>query len=99
MLKPLDIEEFNIATAAERAFLTALDGSCRTPIAALARIEGGRLNFLGEVLTPDGKHRWRRHGDSAATMADAMALGTTLGKDIRKEAGALYSAHFGDKGW
>jgi len=98
-LKTLDIAEYNIATAAERAFLAALDGSCRTPIAALARIEGGRLNLLGEVLTPDGKHRWRRTGDGAATMADAMALGAKLGTDIRKEAGPLYSAHFGDQGW
>jgi hydroxymethylbilane synthase len=98
-LKPLDIAEFNIATAGERAFLAALDGSCRTPIAALARIEGGRLNFIGEVLTPDGKHRWRRTGDCAATLHDAMALGAKLGTDIRQEAGPLYSAHFGDKGW
>ena len=98
-LKALDIEAFNIATAAERAFLAALDGSCRTPIAALARIEGGRLNFIGEVLTPDGKHRWRRDGDCAATMDAAMALGARLGADVRAEAGPLYSAHFGDSGW
>ena len=98
-LKALDIEAFNIATAAERAFLAALDGSCRTPIAALARIEGGRLNFIGEVLTPDGKHRWRRDGGCAATMDAAMALGARLGADVRAEAGPLYSAHFGDSGW
>jgi len=98
-LKPLDIAEFHIATAAERAMLAALDGSCRTPIAALARIEGRRLGFIGEVLTPDGRHRWRREGDCAGTMADAIALGTKLGADIRKEAGPLYSAHFGDSGW
>ena len=98
-LRKLDIADFNIATAAERAFLAALDGSCRTPIAALARIDSGRLNFLGEVLTPDGKHRWRRNGDAAATMTEAMALGAKLGTDIRAEAGPLYSAHFGDQGW
>jgi hydroxymethylbilane synthase len=98
-LKRLDIAEFNIATAAERAFLAALDGSCRTPIAALARVEGGRLNFIGEVLTPDGKHRWRRVGDCAATMDAALALGARLGADVRAEAGPLYSAHFGDSGW
>ena len=98
-LKPLDIADFHIATAAERAFLAALDGSCRTPIAALARIESGRLHFIGEVLTPDGQHRWRRNGDCAGTMAEAMALGAKLGADIRQEAGPLYSAHFGDKGW
>jgi hydroxymethylbilane synthase len=99
LLAPLDMPEHNIATAAERAFLAALDGSCRTPIAALARIDQGRLHFIGEVLTPDGKHRWRREGASLATAEDGIALGSKLGKDIRSEAGPLYSAHFGDRGW
>jgi hydroxymethylbilane synthase len=42
------------ALAAERAFLTALDGSCRTPIAGHARIENGRVKFNGLVIMPDG---------------------------------------------
>jgi len=98
-LSPLNIAEFAIATAAERSFLAALDGSCRTPIAALARIEGGQLNFVGEVLTPDGQHRWRRQASCAGNMQEAIALGARLGGEIRVEAGALYSAHFGDSGW
>jgi hydroxymethylbilane synthase len=98
-LTPLNIAEFAIATAAERSFLAALDGSCRTPIAALARIENGQLSFVGEVLTPDGQHRWRRQADCAGNMEEAIALGARLGGEIRVEAGALYSAHFGDSGW
>jgi hydroxymethylbilane synthase len=99
LLRLLDVAEHSIATAAERAFLQALDGSCRTPIAALARIEGGRLLFRGEVLTPDGKHRWRREAESAATLDAGLTLGAKLGAEIRSEAGPLYSAHFGDSGW
>jgi hydroxymethylbilane synthase len=102
LLAPLDITEYAIATTCERAFLQALDGSCRTPIAALAQITGSRLNFLGEVLTPDGKHRWRRH-ESAVLDSDAKetarALGAKLGAQIVAEAGPLYKAHFGDNGW
>jgi hydroxymethylbilane synthase len=102
LLAPLNIAEHATTTTAERAFLEALDGSCRTPIAALASITGGRLTLLGEVLTPDGKHRWRRE-DSAALGPDAdaaaRALGLKLGAEIRAEAGPLYTAHFGDKGW
>ena len=30
-------------------------GSCRTPIAGLARLEAGELVFDGEILTPDGR--------------------------------------------
>jgi len=40
--------------AAERAFLTALDGSCETPIAGLAELDGTELCLRGEVLRPDG---------------------------------------------
>lgn len=102
LLAPLDIAEHAIATSCERAFLQALDGSCRTPIAALARISGGRLDFQGEVLTPDGKHRWRRR--ESASLGDdpsetARALGTKLGAEIVAEAGQLYKTHFGDNGW
>jgi hydroxymethylbilane synthase len=101
-LTPLNVEAHFLATTAERAFLEALDGSCRTPIAALATEVEGMLSFLGEVLTPDGKHCWRRQetiilGD--APLAAARALGLKLGTEIVAEAGPLYKAHFGDNGW
>lgn len=75
---------------AERAFLEALDGSCRTPIGALARCDGGRLRFIGETLTPDGTRRWRREeviALSADAIAQARELGARLGDSIRDEAG------------
>jgi hydroxymethylbilane synthase len=74
--------------ACERAFLTALDGSCRTPIGGLARWSDGRLRFAGEALTPDGAHVWRREGEgSCASEVDAAALGERLGREVRAEAG------------
>jgi hydroxymethylbilane synthase len=56
----LNDEPSELALLCERAFQAALDGSCRTPIAGLAQVEGGTLSFRGEVLSPDG-------GDSATT--------------------------------
>ncbi len=79
-----------IPVSAERAFLEALDGSCRTPIAAHARWEEGRLRLLGEALTPDGRRRWR--GEESAAIVDdisARALGLDLGGRIAREAGDL----------
>jgi hydroxymethylbilane synthase len=102
LLAALNIAEHAITTTAERALLEALDGSCRTPIAALARMSGDRLTLLGEVLTPDGKHCWRRQesvGLGSQPAEVARQLGLRLGGDIRAEAGPLYTAHFGDKGW
>lgn len=44
-----------IRIEAERSFLAALDGSCRTPIAALAEPEGGEIRLRGLVASPDGQ--------------------------------------------
>jgi hydroxymethylbilane synthase len=102
LLAPLNIAEHAIATTAERAFLQALDGSCRTPIAALAGIIDGQIWLKGEVLTPDGKHCWRRSESTFLGSDPAEAarnLGLRLGAEIKAEAGPLYQAHFGDNGW
>src|SRR6185295_15147324 len=102
LLRPLNIAEHAVTTTAERAFLEALDGSCRTPIAALAKIADGKLSFLGEVLTPDGQHCWRRNGTAVLgedSVAAARTLGLRLGAEIKTEAGPLYQTHFGDNGW
>ncbi|MFZ4069730.1 MAG: hydroxymethylbilane synthase [Caulobacterales bacterium] len=76
-----------ITIAAERAFLDALDGSCRTAIGAFATIQGEALDFIGEALTGDGAKRWRRNGSCEAAIDDAAALGRELGLAIKAEAG------------
>lgn len=54
-LSVLNHEETRLAVVAERAFLTALDGSCRTPIAGYARKnDAGGLSFKGLVASLDG---------------------------------------------
>jgi hydroxymethylbilane synthase len=93
-LAKLTLAQFEIATIAERAFLDALDGSCRTPIGALGKANGDRFTFLGEVLTPDGKLRWRRTATialGANPKAAADKLGRDLALEIRREAGARYA--------
>jgi hydroxymethylbilane synthase len=50
-LAPLNHVHSSIAITCERAFMAALDGSCRTPIAGHAIIENGILEFQGEALT------------------------------------------------
>lgn len=72
--------------AAERAFLAALDGSCETPIAGLATLEGGTLRLRGEVLRPDGSEVIR--DDRSCDIADGAALGAEMAKDMLDQAGA-----------
>ena len=74
----IDDRDTSIALAAERAFLAVLDGSCRTPIGGLARVEGDRLSFRGIIVKPDGSaaHEVARDGlagDAEAIGADAAA--------------------------
>lgn len=82
-----------VATAeatAERAMLAVLDGSCRTPIAGLARADGDAITLDGLVAMPDGSglHRVRQHG----AVGDAAALGRSVGAALREQAGAEFFA-------
>ena len=87
-ITPLDHAETHIAITAERAFLRALDGSCRTPIAALAEMIDGGLNFRGEIIAKDGSVRFARTERLDAPKFDsAFAMGFRLGQDIRGEVG------------
>jgi hydroxymethylbilane synthase len=70
-----------LALAAERAFLHVLDGSCKTPIGANARLEDGEVVFRGIVLRPDGSEVFE--AASRGAPADAAALGEAAGRDIR----------------
>ncbi len=72
--------------AAERAFLAALDGSCETPIAGLAELDGDTLRLRGEVLRPDGSaaHAGRTDGP----IAQGAEMGRTLATELLDKAGA-----------
>src|SRR5690606_21348769 len=88
MLAPLMHEPTGQALACERAFLAALDGSCRTPIAGLARIDGDRLAFAGMILTPDGREAHEIAAEGRAH--EAAGIGARAGTDIRAKAGTRF---------
>ena len=71
--------------AAERAFLTALDGSCETPIAGLAELDGGTLRLRGEILRPDGSECLS--DDASAPIEDGPALGAEMARKLLAQAG------------
>ena len=85
MLKLISDDATMTCLAAERAFLGELDGSCRTPIAGLATLDGATLHLRGEVLSLDGKIR--HYAEERGDAADAAALGIALGKTLRARAG------------
>jgi len=74
LIAPLNHKESFDCVEMERVFLARLDGSCRTPIAGLARLDGGEIHFKGMILSPDGDemHETERRGPLAE--AEKMAL-------------------------
>jgi len=79
-----------IALAAERAFLTVLDGSCRTPIAGHAKVAAGRVSFRGLIAKPDGSEVFETAREGVA--AEASALGADAGRELKERAGAGFFA-------
>jgi len=84
-LAPLACADTMACVTAERAVLAALDGSCRTPIAALAILEDGRISLRARVLRPDGSEALEttRDGD----VSDALAMGQDAGAELKQRAG------------
>lgn len=70
--------------ACERAFLAGLDGSCETPIAGLAELDGTTLTFRGEILTPDGRDVLCENG--TCPIEDGYELGHDLAQHLRGRA-------------
>lgn len=57
LIAAIDHRETHDAVLAERAFTRALGGTCHSPVAAFARIEGDQIAFAGEILSADGAER------------------------------------------
>jgi len=85
LLAPISCAETLLRVTAERAMLAALDGSCRTPIAALATLDGDNLHLRGRVLRPDGSEMLETTRTGPA--ADAHALGADAGAELKQRAG------------
>ncbi len=75
------------AVACERAFLAALDGSCRTPIAGHAHLINGQLHFRGETLALDGKQVFT--AERTGSPGDAVRLGEDAAAEVKAKGGSL----------
>jgi hydroxymethylbilane synthase len=90
LLGPLNDAKTAVCVAAERAYLSQLEGSCRTPIAGFAMLDDGRLRMRGEILSTDGRevHVANILGDAVA----AADLGEHVARDLLKAAGPSFFA-------
>ena len=71
--------------AAERAFLRALGGGCRLPIAALGKLDGRMLTLEGMVAAPNGSTMIREK--LSGTINDVEAMGKKLAEIVLDKGG------------
>jgi hydroxymethylbilane synthase len=69
-----------VAVTAERGLLSALEGSCKVPIAGHAILEGGRISLRGLVANLEGTTVIK--GEATGDPEKAHQLGVSLGKDL-----------------
>lgn len=82
----LDDPVTRACTAAERAVLAAVGGSCHTPIAAHARWIDGKLHLRAAIAHPDGSRIVR--GERSGADVDALQLGAALAAELLDGGGA-----------
>ena len=90
LLSAIHHTDTGLRLAAERAFLTRLDGSCQTPIAGLAVLDGGGLWLRGEILRPDGSRAVT--GEMRGDAGDGAVMGRELADDLLGRAGPGFFA-------
>ena len=88
ILKKIHHKETGQRLNAERAFLAELDGSCQTPIAGLATIEGSSLKFTGQVLRTDGSESISE--TASCNIEDGAELGREMAQKILAKAGPKF---------
>jgi len=87
-LEKLNHADTKICVDCERAFLEALDGNCKTPIAGQARIEGGKIKFDGLIAMPDGSKKYTI--TATGEIADALKIGKDAGESLKEQAGEQF---------
>ncbi|KKJ75820.1 porphobilinogen deaminase [Kiloniella litopenaei] len=73
---------------AERACLAELDGSCRTPIAALAEIEGDELYLRTMLAATDGSKIFTT--ERRGPISSAEEMGRSAGRELKEQAGEAF---------
>ncbi len=85
MLAAIHHDKTGLRLAAERAFLAGLDGSCETPIAGLAELDGEMLRLRGEILRPDGSEVLT--DEVIVPVAEGAKAGAEMAARLRDRAG------------
>lgn len=98
VLEAIHDSEAAVSLYAERAFLSAIGGSCNAPAAACSWLEGDVLH-MEALFAPDGRHMKRTAGSRKTGLQteEAEALGRELAAELCKGKVWLVGAGPGDR--
>lgn len=85
LIKVIHDEKSGYAVGAERAFLRKLNGNCKIPIAAHAKVEGDRLTINGVIAKDRASKLY--YGSKEGLVADFEQIGGSLAEEIIEKAG------------
>jgi hydroxymethylbilane synthase len=85
MLEAIHDVPTGLRLRAERTFLAHLDGSCETPIGALAELDGGTVRLRGEILRTDGTEVY--NDDLSGAIEDGAEMGRVMAAKLLAQAG------------
>lgn len=81
--------ETGLVSAAERAVLAGLDGSCSTPIGAYATRNGHMMTCEAVLASEDGREIYRGKAMAqVSTVEQAVQLGQLVEQQLRQQAGS-----------
>lgn len=92
LVEPLDCSRTTEQVRAERAVVAELGGDCRMPLAALARVENGRLTLHARLASPDGKSIVDAIKEGPAE--DGERLGRSAARHLLDNGGMRILSHF-----
>jgi hydroxymethylbilane synthase len=86
LLQRIEHRPSRLAVEAERAFLLRVGGSCVTPLAAHAVLDGETVKMRGLIAQPDGTRVVR--GECSGPAEARERLGTSLADELLARGGA-----------
>lgn len=85
ILSVINDKSASLRLAAERSLLLGLDGSCQTPIAGLAELNGQQMRLRGEVIRPDGSEVLQ--DEIRCPVSEGVEMATLMAKRFRSQMG------------
>ena len=85
ILSVINDKSASLRVAAERSLLLGLDGSCQTPIAGLAELNGQQMRLRGEVIRPDGSEVLQ--DEITCPVSEGVEMATLMAKRFRSQMG------------